>query len=401
MSEVTTLGQLVAEGRLILNDGYRTKKSELGEPGVPILRVADVAMGSISPSYVDFVSEEYRAKFAAKTSRAGDVVVTTKGTVGRVAQIGDADPELVYSPQICFFRAIPGGGVVADFLRYWFQGPEFYVQSQGVQAQTDMAAYINLADMRDIHVSLPDEESQTLIAGVLRILDDKISSNSRVVQGLVRLTCLLMRGQSRIRVRDVGFLDKGLSYKGSGLVGSGGDRLINLAQFNSSGRLDRSSFKYYVGESKEHHRVHGGNLVIANTDLTQQRVILGRGALVPSDVGTCLFTHHVYAVRFTPDEGLTLPLWAALNSAEFRHRAEGFATGTTVAALPADAVLDFEFPVPDNPSTVREAWELIGRASAAERESVSLGALRDALLPELLSGRLRVPEAEELVSDVV
>jgi len=33
----------------------------------------------------------------------------------------------------------------------------------------------------------------------------------------------------------------------------------------------------------------------------------------------------------------------------------------------------------------------------AEQESLGLVALRDALLPELMSGRIRVPEAQEAV----
>ena len=34
-AEVTTLGSLAAQGRLLVNDGYRTKKSELDAAGVP------------------------------------------------------------------------------------------------------------------------------------------------------------------------------------------------------------------------------------------------------------------------------------------------------------------------------------------------------------------------------
>lgn len=43
---------------------------------------------------------------------------------------------------------------------------------------------------------------------------------------------------------------------------------------------------------------------------------------------------------------------------------------------------------------------VLRRADRATRESRTLAALRDALLPELLSGRLRVPEARERVEAV-
>ncbi|MCB1005959.1 MAG: hypothetical protein KDB35_17400, partial [Acidimicrobiales bacterium] len=47
----------------------------------------------------------------------------------------------------------------------------------------------------------------------------------------------------------------------------------------------------------------------------------------------------------------------------------------------------------------KELGPLWQRRLSAELESQTLAALRDALLPELLSGRLRVPEAEDLVAD--
>lgn len=40
---------------------------------------------------------------------------------------------------------------------------------------------------------------------------------------------------------------------------------------------------------------------------------------------------------------------------------------------------------------------LLGRLSSSERESESLAALRDALLPKLISGELRVTDAEKFI----
>lgn len=46
-----------------------------------------------------------------------------------------------------------------------------------------------------------------------------------------------------------------------------------------------------------------------------------------------------------------------------------------------------------------EIGPLWGRALLAEQESLSLAALRDTLLPQLMSGRLRVKDAEKIVED--
>jgi type I restriction enzyme S subunit len=401
VNEVTTLGELAGQGRVVLNDGYRTRADELGAPGVPILRVAEVQDGYITPSFGDHVREAFRAKFAQKTSRANDVVVTTKGTVGRVALIRAHHPEFVYSPQVCFFRCSENSGVFPKWLYYWFNGPEFVAQALGVQSQTDMAPYINLADMRAISISIPAPQMQWEIAGVLAALDDKIESNRRIVQTAVELARRVLGGGSlRVRLRNVAEVQKGLSYKGAGLAASGhGLPMVNLANFKVDGWLDPVGLKHYDGEHKSRHEVVPGDLLVANTDLTQQRIILGRPALVPPSIELGLFTHHAFVVR-TKSDAVRLGLWSQLNGPEFRERAEGFATGTTVAGMPADALLDFEFDLPSD-AAVSEGDGLIRRAWRAEAENVTLSALRDALLPELLSGRMRVVDAEVTVGSLV
>ena len=49
----------------------------------------------------------------------------------------------------------------------------------------------------------------------------------------------------------------------------------------------------------------------------------------------------------------------------------------------------------------RAARSLLARQAAAERESRTLAEIRDALLPKLLSGQIRVKEAERVVAEVV
>src|SRR5699024_7593731 len=142
-------------------------------------------------------------------------------------------------------------------------------------------------------------------------------------------------------------------------------------------------------------RLEAWDLVIANTDLTQAREILGRGFLVPSKYEGALHTHHTSVVRFSKRTELAMVLWAQIQSAEFRDRAKGFATGTTVAALPPEAALDYELKVPNDLNVkLAAARQLIEKAWQLEDEIGRLKGIRDALLPELLSGRIRVPVEE-------
>jgi type I restriction enzyme S subunit len=132
--------------------------------------------------------------------------------------------------------------------------------------------------------------------------------------------------------------------------------------------------------------------VVANTDVTQQRAVLGSAAVVPqvAGVGSLLFSHHVFAIRFRSDaEYLREFTYCSLLQPRFRERAEGFATGTTVLGLPREAILGCEVIVP--PRQLVERFTEIARGLES-RQNVSLGQnrslsrARDALLPLLLSG---------------
>jgi type I restriction enzyme S subunit len=256
-------------------------------------------------------------------------------------------------------------------------------------------------------VPVPPLPEQRGIAATLAALDDKTESNRRAIdlQYLLAITLLSDGGGARIRVGDVAAISKGLSYKGSGLEEGaipGATRMINLANFTTSGQMNADGLKHYSGDFKPTHILSELELVVANTDLTQAREILGRGFLIPPAFAESIHTHHTSVVRFESDKKWMSPfLWAQLQSSEFRERAKGFATGTTVTALPAEALLDFEFTVPSDPSSVADkALALLRNAWRLSDEIESLARMRDTLLPELLSGHIRVPEAEELVAEV-
>jgi type I restriction enzyme S subunit len=256
---------------------------------------------------------------------------------------------------------------------------------------------IYFPEVKAFHVCLPALPEQRRIAGVLGVLDAKVEQNADLVRKLVAVARRMfsnMAGQS-IRVGDVAELIKGLSYTGSGLDDSGLP-MFNLANFTTEGWLDRSGLKYYSGDHRDRHKARAGDLLVANTDLTQRRAILGQPLLVPAGVDDALFSHHLFAVKFKAgSEKLRTALFFALQSPQFRRRAEGFAIGTTVAALPRDALADFEFVVPPDDELERlndEAGALLARAWQAEEESIRLRKIRDGLLPRLISGRIRVPE---------
>ena len=159
------------------------------------------------------------------------------------------------------------------------------------------------------------------------------------------------KGWELKKLSDYYTLSKGLSYKGKNLSETQeGSPMLNLGCFIKDGKFSIQNFKYYTGEFKDHHICHPGDLLIANTDITQDREVIGSPIILP-EIETdekIIFTHHVFkATKKLKTSYLSNEFtYLTLLSERFRARAGGFAIGTTVLAMPQDTFEDYLFIYP-------------------------------------------------------
>ena len=110
-----------------------------------------------------------------------------------------------------------------------------------------------------------------------------------------------------------------------------------------------------------------------------------------------------YLIRFRPrhaDYARFFQYW--LRSDGYWELVASRHAGTTRASLNAQVLSAFQLIVP--PGVVAKAFGRIvstlrSKVTAAATESRTLAAIRDALLPKLLSGELRVNEADRVVAE--
>ena len=187
-------------------------------------------------------------------------------------------------------------------------------------------------------------------------------------------------------------VDRGLSYKGSGLSSSGVP-MHNLNSIYEGGGYKDDGIKHYNGDYQPRHVVKPGEVIVANTEQGHDRLLIGFAAIVPRRFGEFgLFSHHIYRVRPKSSLGLTHEYICRLLNTQVIHDAvSGYATGTTVNMLPIDALRIPEIMVPPIQlvttfSTIAEAARI--RREQFTEESRSLAAQRDALLPRLVAGEV-------------
>lgn len=202
--ESVSIKQLLHAGALVVSDGYRTKRSELSRSGYRIIRVADIGEGEVSLRGPDFVSGEYADAIGGKAGKSGDILLTTKGTVGRLAVVRELNERIVYSPQLCFFRVNENELVDHWYLRYWFESAEFLQQASHRMNNSDMAPYINLADIRSLRITLPPIESQRKLSRTLDALESEVGALQQESRTLAETRDLLLPAlmSGKLRVRD-------------------------------------------------------------------------------------------------------------------------------------------------------------------------------------------------------
>ena len=183
---------LIKAGALEIGDGYRAKNNEFAPSGLPFARAGNIKDG-FQFADADRFPEENLERIGNKISESGDVVFTSKGTVGGFAFVREDTPRFVYSPQLCFWRSRDPSLIDPRFLFYWMSGREFFVQFKGVSGQTDMAEYVSLRDQRSMHLTLPPLPEQRAIAHILGTLDDKIELNRRMNETLEEMARALFK----------------------------------------------------------------------------------------------------------------------------------------------------------------------------------------------------------------
>jgi type I restriction enzyme S subunit len=382
---VTTIGELADAGVLAFGDGYRTKRSEHGAPGFRILRVGDVADGgAVSPTGPDFVSDRYANQIGPKAAEPGDVILTTKGTVGRVAVMPETPEPIVYSPQICYFRVTDSDVLDPRFLRYWFESEAFWRQASHRMNNTDMAAYINLADVRSLDLDLPGRSRQRAIADVLGALDDKIAANGHVLSAGSALADASVSKAIAAGAESVG--------------------LGSLVRFRNSERVPLSARERDARQGDVPYYGATGQFGTVDAALFDQRLVLvgedgsvideERHPVVQYIWGPAWVNNHAHVLEGTRVSTELLELLLR------RSDVSALVTGAVQPKLSMGNLKSLAIDVPAEPG-LRELEDTVVRFSAIRRAVVDenrlLCTLRDALLPALMSGRLRVRDAQEAV----
>lgn len=252
---------------------------------------------------------------------------------------------------------------------------------------------IYFPEVKAFHVLLPRLEEQRAVADVLGALDDKIEVNRRCAHGAEALLDLLSSAsaESSTVLGDISLVDRAQCDPAA--KGDSGVDHFSIPAFDGR-RLPERTPGSMIKSSK--FEVPGERILVSRLNPRTNRTWFA----VPTAGVLAAASTEFLVMR--PAAGVALGgLWLAVRSETFRDELARRATGTSGShqrVRPDDAL---SMEVPDAreiaAEVASEAEALLRVAHHARIESETLAELRDTLLPELLSGRMRVEPAEELV----
>jgi type I restriction enzyme S subunit len=412
---------------------YRGKTPQKTTFGVPLITAKIVKGGRILPAEEFIAESDYEAWMRRGMPLPGDVVVTTEAPLGEVAQLDDR--KIALAQRLIGLRGRPDR-LDNTFLRFAMQAA--IVQDQlASRASGTTVLGIRQAELRHVEIPLPPLPEQRAIARVLGGLDDKIELNRRMNRTLEDLARGLFRswfvdfdpvtknGSAKppaaphdlfpIRLVDSPASSSFGPIPDGWSVGCLGD----WCDVNAHPIRDRPSvgdFHYIDISSVSRGNLDGPrSLPWKDAPSRAQRLVAHGDTLwscVRPNLEAYLLLHHpasdwVASTGFavlSPRSGARSFVYLATTQPDFIDYLTARAEGSAYPAVRPDAFTGAPLVHPPEP-VVKKFESIVGpwldRCGENREEAKKLAALRDALLPQLLSGEIRLREAERATDDSI
>lgn len=415
--------------------GSSIKVETFVSAGIPVINGQHLRSSRLEEEKFNYITEDHADRLKKANVGRGDVVFTHRGNIGQVSIIPrNSKFERYVISQSQFFVRCNHRCILPDFLVYYFRSAE------GQQALLSNASQVGVPSIaqpvsfiRTLEIPLPPLLEQRAIAHILGTLDDKIELNRKMNETLEAIARALFKSwfvdfdpvRAKAEGRDTGlpkeiadlfpdeFEDSELREipKGWKFV-----PLPEAVRVNPARSLKKGEVAPYLDMANMPTHGHCPEQVVNKPFGSGMKFI--NGDTLVARITPCLENGKTAFVDFLEDgkvgwgstEYIVLrpnpPLpeefaYCLARTCEFREFAIQNMTGSSGRQrVSADALWHFQLcfpPVSLLGTFGRAVQHLFSRVSANARESRNLVVIRDTLLPKLISGELRVPEAERFI----
>lgn len=428
---------------------YRGKTPEKTDSGIPLVTAKVIKGGRIETPNEFIAHDDYESWMRRGIPEAGDVVMTTEAPLGEVAQLGKE--KVALAQRVITLRG-KSGFLDNAYLLYLLQTEEMQEQLKARATGTTVLG-IKQSELRKVDVRVPPFNLQQSAAITLKALDDRITLLRETNTTLEAIAQALFKSwfvdfdpvHARARGEqpaglspefaalfpdsfeesEVGLVPKGWKFMPFGellshtIGGDWGDEAPNDKNDTQvaiirgtdmpglqSGMIGRVPVRYTSQKKLASRKLQDGDLVLevsggSKDQPTGRSLYMTNGLL---DQFNCPVEPASFCRLLRPashDLGVLLSqhmtyIYADGKTWQYQNQSTGIANfqtthflETELVAVPTDDVLK---------SFAEIVRSMIDRSHLTQ--IAQLATLRDTLLPRLISGQQRLPEAEAMVREV-
>lgn len=401
--------------------------------GVPLIRGTNLSEDisvRLNHENIAFMSLEKSKDFERSKARKGDLIFTSRGSVGQVGLIDKNCPHPEYVISNNMMKLSPNPKKVdSNFLYYLFSSPLMVDEIKNQTIGTSVPGF-NLGQLRSLTIRLPPLPEQRAIARILGSLDDKIEANRRMNQTLEALARTLFKSWfvdfDPVRAKaegrepagmdaqtaelfpdgfedsDIGEIPKGWNVRSIGdvvnVLGGGTPSTIETSYWEGGIHSfctpkDMSSLTSPILLNTERHLTDTGLVKVSSGQLPIGTVLMSSrapiGYLAISEIPVSINQGIIAMVCDRDLQNLYVLNWAQTNM-------EGFiavANGSTFLEISKWNFRPIKVLVPPT-SILKEFMRAINpvylQITNNAKQSLTLEELRNAILPRLISGEIPV-----------
>lgn len=377
--------------------GSQLHKEDYVDIGTPIVTVEHLGNRVFTEQNLPKVSDEDKARLSKYVLKEGDIVFSRVGSVDRCSYVDAAHDGWMFSGRC--LRVRPNTEVDPLYLYYFFclEDTKQFVRNIAVGATMPS---INTKLLGEVEVAYPSQTEQQKIVALLSALDDKIEINQKINDNLQQQVMALYRkmfiestNAARRECRADEYFDISIGKtpprkEPQWFSENSADHVwVSISDMGSCGLFIANSSEYLTHEAVEKFNV---KVVPDNTVLLSFKLTVGRIAITDGEMTTNEAIAHFKTNKPEVNEYLFCYL------KDFNYQTMG-STSSIATAVNSKIIKGMPFVVPTDGEL--EAFHgfagpVFAMIKSNQRENSRLAALRDTLLPKLMSGELDVSDIQ-------
>jgi len=411
-----------------VRSGFAFKSSDWQNDGIPVVKIANVKDGRLEMDGCSYVSNEVALTAKDFLLDEGDILISMTGYVGDLARVRIEDTPCALNQRVGRFHSYNRELIDPSYLF-------FHLRSKETRSEIEQKAYgsaqpnVSAGGIEETCIYLPKLKEQQAIAHILGTLDDKIELNRKTSETLEAMAKALFKSwfvdfdpvRAKAEGRSTGlpaeisdlfpdsFEDSELGEIPSGVrVGCLSDCCeITMGQsppgdtYNEVGE----GLPFYQGKTDFRFRFPGRRVYCSSP--TRQASIGATLISVRAPVGSANIAREVCSIG----RGI-----AALKS---RQSADSFvyylvgtlqgvfesynSEGTVFGAINGKDLASIQIAMPSTEAIAAfnsQCLPMDESIQSSTLETEHLTTIRDTLLPKLISGEIRIPDAEKMLEEV-